>query len=120
MEGERIMNNHRDFLLKIFDEDSNEYITIGACRSEKLVFSKEMVLNIEGLFRDDKSKELLLNNTKNICACFQLSFPNGDIYIADFLIRSHRLIGSFDGIDTFKLALVKQDKGEFIPFKKEA
>jgi predicted secreted protein len=130
----------RDLLLKTGDgADPEVFTTLGAARTVALsldnspvddtaldsggfqdlrpeagVQSMEIVL--EGLFRDGAAEETLrlaaFNRTVNN---YQLLFPNGDSYAAAFVVSAYHRGGSFDGLETFSLTLLRTGGGIFTP-----
>lgn len=130
--------NGRDLLLKIGDSGSPEtFTTIGAARTVEMtldnhpadatpmnssgmavlqadagVQSLEIVL--QGLFKDSAAEETLrtaaFSRTANN---YQLLFPNGATYAARFVIGDYRRGGSYDGLESFAVTLLRSGPGTY-------
>ena len=130
----------RDLLLKIGDgADPEVFTTIGAARTVSMSLNNQLVdntmmdgngfqsmqadagvqimeLTLEGLFRDAAVEEdLRLSAFNRMARNYQLLFPNGDLYAAAFVIHEYRRGGSFDGLETFSVALIRTSSGTFTP-----
>ncbi|MFH1158061.1 MAG: phage tail tube protein [Pseudomonadota bacterium] len=130
----------RDLLLKIGDgADPEVFTTIGAARTVSMSLNNQTVdntamdgsgfqslqaeagvqtmeLTLEGLFRDASAEEALrLSAFDRAARNYQLLFPNGDLYAAAFVIHEYRRGGSFDGLETFAVALARTGGGAFTP-----
>ena len=128
----------RDLLLKIGDgADPEVFTTIGAARTVSMSLNNKpvdntmmdgngfqnmqadagvqtMELTLEGLFRDAAAEEALrLSAFNRTTGNYQLLFPNGDLFAAAFVIHEYRRGGSFDGLETFSIALVRTGGGVF-------
>lgn len=129
----------RDFLLKIGDGGAPDegFTTIGAARAVAMTLNNQpldattmgddgvqtmmadagvqtMQIRIEGLFKDSSAEESLrtaafgraVNN-------FTLQFPNGDSYIAAFVVDNYTRGGAHDGLETFSAVLTRSGAGSF-------
>lgn len=130
----------RDLLLKIGDgADPEVFTTIGAARTVSISLNNQLVdntmmdgngfqsmqadagvqtmeLTLEGLFRDAAAEEdLRLSAFNRTVRNYKLLFPNGDLYAAAFVIHEYKRGGSFDGLETFSIALVRTGSGTFTP-----
>lgn len=130
----------RDLLLKIGDgEVEEEFMTIGAVRVVGMTLNnsladvtaldsegyqgvtaeggvQSLAVSLEGLFKDSVAEENLRasafgRTTDN----YQLSFPNGDVYAAAFVVHDYRRGGSVDGMENFTVTLVRSGGGTFTP-----
>lgn len=130
--------NGRDLLLKIGDGGSPENFTaIGAARTVELNINnhpaastamdsngnavlqpdagvQSLDITLQGLFKDSAAEEILraaaLNRTANN---YQLLFPNGDMYVAGFVIGDYKRSGSYDGLESFTVTLLRSGSGTF-------
>jgi TP901-1 family phage major tail protein len=130
----------RDLLLKIGDGGGPEtFATLGAARTVAMALNNQpvdsttmdsngfqvlhgaagvqtMEVALDGLFKDAAAEETLrlaaFNRTEKN---FQMLFPNGDLFAGAFVIRDYRRGGSFDGLETFSLTLVRTGAGTFTP-----
>ena len=128
--------NGRDLLLKIGNGGEPEtFTTIGAARAVEMNLDNnpadatamdsngiavlradagvqlfEIVL--QGLFKDSAAEERLraFNRTANN---YQLLFPNGDMYAARFVIAHYQRGGSYDGLESFTVTLLRSGAGIF-------
>jgi TP901-1 family phage major tail protein len=130
----------RDLLLKIGNgADPEVFSTIGAARAVSVSLNNQptdattmdsnglqelqaaagvqsLELTLEGLFKDSAAEEALRLSAFNRTAKnYQLLFPNGDSFAAAFAIHGYRRSGSFDGLETFSLTLIRTGGGTFIP-----
>lgn len=128
----------RDLLLKIGNGGAPETFTaLGAARTVSMVLNNQsfdntlmdgngfqklqadagiqsMELMLEGLFKDAAAEETLrLSAFNRTSKNYQLLFPNGDMYAADFVVHDYRRGGSFDGLETFAVTLVRNGSGTF-------
>ncbi len=128
----------RDFLLKMGDGGAPEAFTsIGAARTNALVVNNNPVddtamgsngvqtmvadagvqtlqMNIDGLFKDQATEEALRAAAMDRTAHnFQLAFPNGDTYEAEFIVQDYNRSGSHDGLETFSASLIRSGAGTF-------
>ena len=128
----------RDFLLKMGDGGAPEAFTsIGAARTNALVVNNNPVddtamgnngvqtmvadagiqtlqMNIDGLFKDQATEEFLRAAAMDRTAHnFQLAFPNGDTYEAEFIVQDYNRSGSHDGLETFSASLIRSGAGTF-------
>lgn len=128
----------RDLLLKIGDGEVSETFTaLGAARATSMSIDnrpvdattmdsggvqvvmgeagvQSMAVRLEGLFKDAAAEELLraaafARTAKN----YELWFPNGDKYAASFVIGEYARGGSFDGLESFAVTLVRSGTGTF-------
>jgi TP901-1 family phage major tail protein len=128
----------RDFLFKIGDDgDPESFTSLGAARTNGMALNNNpvdsttvddegvqtligdagvqtMEVAIDGLFKDADAEETLRSvafsgATKN----FQLSFPNGDLYEAAFVIKEYKRSGTHDGLETFSAVLVRNGAGTY-------
>lgn len=130
----------RDLLLKIGDGgDPEVFSAIGAARTVAVSVNNRLVDNtamdgdgfqgvqpdagvqamelmLEGLFRDAAAEETLRATTfSRTVRNYQLLFPNGDMYAAGFAVGDYQRGGSFDGLETFSVTLVRSGGGTFTP-----
>jgi len=128
----------RDFLLKMGDGGTTEVFTsIGACRTVSLSLSnnpvddttldgagiqtmvadagvQSMTLSVDGLFKDAVVEETFRAAAYSPAAGnYTLSFPNGDSYLASFIIQDYSRGGSHDGLETFSATLVRSGSGTY-------
>ncbi len=128
----------RDFLLKIGDGGNPEtFATIGAARTNAMAINNNPVdatsmedggvqtmvadagvqnlqINIDGIFKDSAAEESLRAAAMNRTASnFQLAFPNGDIYEANFIVQDYNRTGSYDGLESFSASLIRNGAGTF-------
>jgi TP901-1 family phage major tail protein len=128
----------RDFLLKIGNGASPEvFATLGAVRTVALTVNNQpvdttamdgnglqtlqadagvqsMEITLDGLFKDSAAEELLRLAAFNRTSLnYQVILPNGDVYATKFMVREYRRGGSFDGLETFSVALSRQGGGTF-------
>lgn len=128
----------RDLLLKIGDGEAPEsFSTIGAARAAAMTIDnnpadattmdsggvqafigeagvQSMSLRLDGLFKDTAAEETLreaamARSTNN----YELWFPNGDKYAAAFVVQEYARGGSFDGLETFSVTLLRSGTGTF-------
>jgi predicted secreted protein len=130
--------NGRDLLLKIGNGASPEiFTTIGAARTVEMSIDNQptditsmnsngvavlqadagvqsMEIMLQGLFKDSAAEETLraaaFNRTAND---YQLLFPNGALYAASFVIGDYRRSGSYDGLESFTVTLLRTGSGTF-------
>jgi predicted secreted protein len=130
--------NGRDLLLKIGNGGSPEtFATIGAARTVDMSIGNQpaditamnsngvavlqadagvqsMEIMLQGLFKDSAAEEALraaaFNRTAND---YQLVFPNGAIYAACFVIGDYKRSGSYDGLESFTVMLLRSGSGAF-------
>lgn len=130
----------RDLLLKIGDGGEDEIFTaIGAARSVAMTVNNQPVdatsmadggvqnlnaaagvqslsLRLEGIFKDSAAEEALRTLAfERAVRHFLLQFPNGDSYVAPFLVESYMRGGSYDGLETFGVTLARAGAGTFTP-----
>lgn len=128
----------RDLLLKIGDGEEDETFTaIGAARTVAMTVNNQsadatsmadggiqvlnaaagvqsLSLRLEGIFKDSAAEESLRARAFSRAAChFLLQFPNGDSYSAPFVVESYNRGGSFDGLETFGVTLLRAGEGVF-------
>lgn len=128
----------RDFLIKIGDGGTPESFTVlGAARTGKMTVNnnpvddtamdsngvqslagdagvQSMEISVDGLFKDAAAEESLRQAAfSGAAGAYQLIFPNGDIYQADFVIRDYTRGGSYDGLESFSATLVRSGAGEY-------
>lgn len=128
----------RDLLLKIGDGEVLEsFSTIGAARAASMTIDnrpadattmdgggiqsvigeagvQSMSLRLDGLFKDTAAEAALREaalsrGTSN----YELWFPNGDKYAAAFVVQEYARGGSFDGLETFSVTLLRSGAGTF-------
>ena len=130
--------NGRDLLLKIGNGGSPEtFTTIGAARTVEMNLDNHPVeatpmngngmavlqadagvqsleIMLQGLFKDSAAEETLrtaaFNRTANN---YQLLFPNGAIYAASFVIGDYKRSGSYDGLESFTVTLIRSGPGAY-------
>ena len=130
--------NGRDLLLKIGDGGDPEiFTTIGAARAMEMILDNNPAdatamdsngvtvlqadagvqtfeVMLQGLFKDSAAEETLraaaFERTANN---YQLLFPNGDRYAARFVIGDYRRSGSYDGLESFTVTLLRSGAGTF-------
>lgn len=128
----------RDLLLKIGNGGSPEtFSTLGAARTVAMSVNNQladatsmdsagiqslqadagiqsMKIMLEGLFKDENAEESLRSaafarTTRN----YKLQFPNGDSYMAAFAVQDYERGGSYDGLETFRVTLVRSGDGTY-------
>lgn len=128
----------RDLLLKIGDGGAPEIFTaLGAARATAMTIDnrpadatamnsggmqavigeagiQSMAVRLEGLFKDSGAEEILrtaafARTSKN----YELWFPNGDKYAASFVVQEYARGGSFDGLESFAVTLLRNGAGIF-------
>lgn len=129
----------RDLLLKIGNGASptETFTTLGAARTVAMAMNNQpvdstsmdsagiqsmssdagvqtMSIRLEGLFKDAAAEETLraaafARTSKN----YQLIFPNGDMYEGAFVIQEYARSGSYDGLETFSVSLIRNGVGTF-------
>lgn len=135
----------RDLLLKIGDgEEEENFATIGAARTAAMTLNNQsadattmadggvQVLNaaaglqslgirLEGIFKDSAAEEALraVAFDRNV-RHFLLQFPNGDSYMAPFIVESYARSGSHDGLEGFSVSLSRSGAGVFTSVNAEA
>jgi predicted secreted protein len=125
-------------LLKIGNGGSPEtFTTIGAARTAEMSIDNKpaditsmnsngvavlqadagvqsMEIMLQGLFKDSAAEETLraaaFNRTAND---YQLLFPNGAMYAARFVIGDYKRSGSYDGLESFIVTLLRSGSGTF-------
>jgi len=130
--------NGRDLLLKIGNGGNPEtFTTIGAARTVEMALENEPVdatamnsggivtlqadagiqslqIALQGLFKDSAAEETLraaaFNRTANN---YQLLFPTGAVYAAAFVIADYRRSGSYDGLESFTVTLLRTGTGTY-------
>ncbi|MDF3022899.1 MAG: phage major tail protein family [Alphaproteobacteria bacterium] len=130
--------NGRDLLLKIGDGGAPEsFAALGAARTtsmsinnrpadattmdaggiQKLIAAagvQDMQVRLDGLFKDAAAEELLraaaFNRTANN---YELCFPNGGKYAACFVISEYARGGSYDGLESFSVTLLRSGAGTY-------
>ncbi|MCC7036558.1 MAG: hypothetical protein IT560_04545 [Alphaproteobacteria bacterium] len=130
--------NGRDLLLKIGDGGASEsFAALGAARTtamsinnrpadattmdaggmQKLIAGagvQDMQVKMDGLFKDAAAEERLRHAAFNRTADnYELCFPNGDKYAACFVIAEYARGGSFDGLESFSVTLIRSGGGTF-------
>ena len=130
--------NGRDLLLKIGNGGSPEiFTTIGAARTTEVAINNQpaamtsmnsngfevlqadagvqsLEITLQGLFKDSAAEETLrtavFSRTANN---YQLLFPNGDTYAASFVTGAYKRSGSYDGLESFSVTLLRSGSGTF-------
>jgi predicted secreted protein len=130
--------NGRDLLLKIGDGGGPEtFTTIGAARTVEMNLDnnpaditamnsngvavlqpdagiQSFEIALQGLFKDSAAEETLraaaFNRTANN---YQLLFPNGASYAAAFVIGDYKRSGSYDGLESFTVTLIRSGAGTY-------
>lgn len=128
----------RDLLLKIGNGGSPEtFTTLGAARTVSMVVNNQPVdatamdgsgvqtlqadagvqslkIALEGLFKDDSAEETLRAAAFGRTARnYKLFFPNGDTYLASFVVQDYERSGSYDGLETFRITLLRSGAGTY-------
>ncbi len=128
----------RDLLLKIGDGAEPEiFTTLGAARTSAMTLNNQpvdatsmddagiqsfipdagvqgMTLKLEGLFKDSGAEEKLRLAAFTRASCnYRLCFPNGDSYAAAFVAQDYARSGSFDGLESFTVTLLRSGDGSF-------
>ncbi len=130
----------RDVLLAISDGGAPpSYLTIGAARSSEMEIINQaatatrldddgvarymadggvqgMRIVLRGLFKDGAGEEKLRAAafSRLPCSC-RMTFGNGDIYAAEFVVESYQRLGSYDGFEAFAATLLRSGAGSFTP-----
>jgi TP901-1 family phage major tail protein len=130
--------NGRDLLLKIGDGGAPEsFAALGAARTtamsinnrpadattmdaggiQKLIAGagvQDMQVKLDGLFKDAAAEERLRDAAFNRTANnYELCFPNGDKYAACFVVAEYARGGSYDGLESFSVTLLRSGGGTF-------
>ncbi len=130
----------RDLLLKIGNGASPEiFAMVGAARLVALTLNNQPVdkttmdsngvqevqgdagvqaleIKLDGLFKDAAAEETLrLAAFARTVNNYQLQFPNGDLLAAAFIVHDYHRSGSFDGLETFAISLLRSGDGSFTP-----
>ncbi len=129
----------RDLLLKIGDgADPEVFTTLGAARAVSMVVNnnpadstamdsdgfqefqvnagvQSLELALEGLFKDAAAEETLrLASFSGAVKNYRLMFPNGNVLEAAFIVADYRRGGSYDGLESFSVSLLRTGGGVFI------
>lgn len=128
----------RDLLLKIGDGgDPETFTALGAARATSMSIDnrpvdatsmdsggvqvligeagvQSMQLRLDGLFKDAAAEETLraaafARSTLN----YELWFPNGDKYAASFVVQEYARGGTYDGLESFSVTLLRSGAGVF-------
>ncbi|MDI1228363.1 MAG: phage tail protein [bacterium] len=130
--------NGRDLLLKIGDGgDPESFAALGAARTtamtinnrpadattmdaggiQKLIAAagvQDMQVKLDGLFKDEMAEERLRSAAFNRTSDnYELCFPNGDKYAARFVVSEYARGGSYDGLESFSVTLLRSGAGTF-------
>ncbi len=122
----------RNLLLKVAaDEIPVVFMTLGAARATTFDIGNDVAdatllggsnapsysgdagqrnlrVTLQGIFKDSAAEEKLRNLALSAAtARYQLVFPNGDTYEADFIVESYRREGSHDGLEMFSAGLIR-------------
>jgi predicted secreted protein len=86
----------------------------GAVRLNALAGAQAVRVALDGLFRDSDAEALLRaaalgRAPKN----YKILFPNGDIYAAAFVVREYTRAGTADGLEAFRVTLLRDGAGVF-------
>lgn len=126
----------RGLLLKISDGgETPSFLTLGAARTTAFDIVNDLAeitplgsggarfysgvageanarIALQGIFKDSAA-ETHLRQVAELSAVrrYQLVFPNGDMYEADFLVENYRREGSHDGLEMFSAALMRSGDG---------
>lgn len=128
----------RDLLLKIGDGGAPENFTaLGAARATAMTIDNRvadatamdsggmqevmgeagiqgMAVRLEGLFKDSGAEETLRATAfARTARNYELWFPNGDKYAARFVVQEYARGGSFDGLESFLVTLLRSGGGTF-------
>jgi predicted secreted protein len=75
---------------------------------------QSLQIALQGLFKDSAAEEALraaaFNRTANN---YQLLFPAGAVYAAAFVIGDYRRSGSYDGLESFTVTLLRTGPGTY-------
>ena len=130
--------NGRDLLLKIGDGgDPESFAALGAARTtsmsinnrpadattmdaggiQKLIAAagmQDMQVKLDGLFKDGGAEERLRSAAFNRTSDnYELCFPNGGKYAARFVVSEYARGGSYDGLESFSVTLLRIGAGTF-------
>lgn len=128
----------RDLLLKIGNGGTPEtFATLGAARTVAMQINNQpldattmddagivklaadagaqaMSVKLDGLFKDAAAEEILRAAAfGRTVHNYRLYFPNGDYYQAAFVVESYSRGGSYDGLETFSVTLLRSGNGTF-------
>lgn len=128
----------RDFLLKIGNGANPEvFSVIGAARTNQMQINNNpvdstsmdsqgvqtmigdagvqtMEITIDGLFKDETAEQTLRTAAfDRQSMAYQLAFPNGDMYEANFIIQDYTRGGTYDGLETFSATFVRNGAGTY-------
>jgi TP901-1 family phage major tail protein len=132
------IQNGRDLLLKIGDGGAPEsFAALGAARTTTMSINnragdattmdaggiqkltagagvQDMQVKLDGLFKDAAAEERLRSAAFNRTAHnYELCFPNGDKYAACFVVSEYARGGSYDGLESFSVTLLRSGAGTF-------
>ncbi len=130
--------NGRDLLLKIGDGGVPEsFAALGAARTTGMTLDnrpvdattmdaggvqvliagggvQSMTVRLDGLFKDAGAEEILRAAAfSRAVHRYELCFPNGDKYAATFVISDYARGGSYDGLESFSVTLLRSGHGTF-------
>lgn len=75
---------------------------------------QSMTVELEGYFRDSAAEAALQTAAfGRVARRYQLSFPNGDVYTAAFMVIAYRRGGVVDGMETFAVSLARSGYGDW-------
>ncbi len=73
---------------------------------------RNLRVSLQGIFKDSAAEEKLrMLALAAAVARYQLIFPNGDTYEADFIVENYRREGSHDGLEMFSAGLIRSGDG---------
>ena len=91
--------------------------TMDACGIQKLIAAagvQDMQVRLDGLFKDAAAEELLRAAAFNRTAHnYELCFPNGGKYAGCFVISEYARGGSYDGLESFSVTLLRSGAGTY-------
>lgn len=126
----------RGLLLKISDgADPAVFLTLGAARTTVFDVTNDIAettsvggavaasyngmagssnarVALQGIFKDSQAEVLLRQAAQTADVhTYQMIFPNGDTYEADFVVESYRREGGHEGLEMFSASLIRSGEG---------
>jgi len=132
------MQKGRDLLIKVSGgTEVASYITVAAARTTSFSINnnafditsmnsngfqelqaeggvQSLEIKLDGIFKDSASEEIIRQTAflRDIRS-YQLCFPNNDTIKSNFVVASYKREGTYNGLETFSLALKSSGSYEF-------
>ncbi len=128
----------RDMVIAVGDGASSEtFTTIGPFRSKRFSINNQLVdvtaddssgiqelladagvqscvLSGDGVFKDGATEETLRGHAfARTAANYQITFPNGDTYVASFLVEDYERGGPYNDAETFSCTFRRAADGTY-------